>query len=287
MPEEIAEKFSLRSIRRGNPKDVSVSVSEFASWNDRRFKDASTLGALGWVNKDRMAERAIKSASPRKKERKSRAEILDKICSKVLSYAESATADDFAVINYLTSVADRSVVYPLAIICALHEYHHNNAAVISANNKERQINALKEKALAGLEAINEIQKLSAANLYSSSSLGKIDALHKRRLHELERHWSFAVRTLHPIRRNDATARERLFIYRIWQANMGIFRNSKTRAIQYFLLMEGIENQMDERNISKACAAFAEKYKDFSHSYHWRLFKHIRRNNCQGFDESYG
>lgn len=66
-----------------------------------------------------------------------------------------------------------------------------------------------------------------------------------------------IETLYPIKRNDKTSKERLFVFRIYRRHIDIFRSAKPEVIALLLELEGINNPIDARNIEKLCAQFRE------------------------------
>jgi hypothetical protein len=59
----------------------------------------------------------------------------------------------------------------------------------------------------------------------------------------------------PVARGGAMAAERLFVYRMWRANMAFVRKPKVDAIAALMSVDGFRHQYNHRTIERACAEF--------------------------------
>jgi hypothetical protein len=63
----------------------------------------------------------------------------------------------------------------------------------------------------------------------------------------------------PVTRSGKLARERLFVYRLWRANMRAARKSKPEAIAELMGMEGFGHQYDTRHVERICRRFSGNF----------------------------
>ena len=141
---------------------------------------------------------------------------------------------------------------------ALQEYFSGVAAeqVITAR-KQLPITAAKAQ-----KALREYFEQADVILSHDFSLGRLSTWHR-----LNRLREFAVNLPlceeQPLRRTDTRQNERLFVYRMWRANMQAVRGPRTEVIADLMSMDGFLHQYDSRTIEKQCKEFTGMYRQSS------------------------
>ncbi|QKM52177.1 hypothetical protein [Burkholderia glumae] len=162
------------------------------------------------------------------------------------------------VVNDFTSLKTPARMWWSCLISALHEYHYSEMADNVVKYRKNFSKTL-EQAAVGLKALERLaedpavmdvlemlpQHLSLRNIKNQSEVIQL-------LSSLNNPAS-----IYPIVRDDATARERFFVYRMHRANSRLFRSSKAEGIASLLLIEGFKVALDVRGINKLCRQFKE------------------------------
>lgn len=141
---------------------------------------------------------------------------------------------------------------------ALAEYFSGTAAeqIITAS-KQLPIAASKaEKALR--QYLEHAEVILAHDVPLLRPAGNYDL---ERLREFAR--SLPIRVEQPVRRADERRNERLFVYRMWRANMRAVRGPRTEVISQLMGLEGFQHQYDSRTIEKQCKDFSGTNKRLS------------------------
>jgi hypothetical protein len=147
------------------------------------------------------------------------------------------------------------------ICSSLNEYFHGEPP-IETSKKGKKISDLRAGIVKSLE---EHRRQIEEAILKSTDFWDYNPIHPRETENIDR----AIRQLtrraflpdelsHPIDRNDARAKEKLLIYRLWRYN----RRNKTFSCAVtcdLLYLEGIEHQYDERSIERLYAKYADNF----------------------------
>ena len=110
----------------------------------------------------------------------------------------------------------------------------------------KQIEALAKTAMEGMEAATKLAELAQRPATSA----------KRLTETIQRNIRICE-ARSPIKRFDATAKERHLAYRFWRGHKALFSEAKPRAIYRLLMVDGIKHQIDERALARLVKSFSE------------------------------
>ncbi|TCT10960.1 hypothetical protein [Paralcaligenes ureilyticus] len=282
IPNYLLERFSLEMLRAEDTGPAVGVALEVEKWFFANWMDSIKQPALCWLIDDRMVALANKRLSRKwvyPGEGAYARRLLHALTLEVDPEHYSNLSTCVLRWSKVQSTADRimpaSIQWYLCLLWALREYHYEPNTVPDFLDGLKQIRNLQEKVLAGFDAKREIDRMSARWTYGYTSYHSKSKKVERDIVRLDEQIEI-MRDALPIRRGGGTARERLLIYRLWQACRAITYRAKPGVIQYVLLAQGIENQIDERNVEKMCADF--KTKDRPSMYIRQLILDFRGDN---------
>lgn len=287
LPESLIRRLSSALMLADDQAPAMALIRDIERWESEQLDKALNTTAAKWLSTDPMIIRAYQAA------RKRVAgigpdEIVEMFYKRIRTCVP--VPDSHLLWVDLQSVRDTfykyTRVWMLALLRAFHEYHFKPDIIKQSVLTEKQLIVLKQAAADGAEALRQLELYALPmrpNLYSlhGSSREKINDRIDADLRRINRIYDDAKQLMPPIKRNDLTAKERLLVYRLWEAHTAIFRHHKPRAIQIILLTEGVENQIDERTVEKMCAGFKVSRKTSKTPYIRRLFAEIRGEKYRG------
>jgi hypothetical protein len=148
------------------------------------------------------------------------------------------------------------------VILALKEYHYVESAAAMTGARKTLTDNIRT-ALEGVRAIKRIM----GDENAMTAIRKLprrrqlmewsDYLMDRNLRGLEALAELDPSVIYPISRNDETAAERLFVYRIADVHQWHFRSDKVDTIADLMTMEGFRGRLGVRTIEKLCQKFRE------------------------------
>lgn len=288
LPHSLLSQFSNSMMLSDNRQSAIGLIKDIAQWDTEQLTRALKTTAAKWLKNDPMISRAYEAARKRVPGIGSD-EIIEylykDIRSGVAFRQPEALETDLRWVQ-VQSAKDSYYTFTrgwvLALLRAFHEYHFQVDIVRQSVLAEKQLMALRQLAISGAEALRDLERQGIGgrrrlhtSLHQSSS-DLVEYHFESQLRRINRFYENAQRLIQPIKRNDSTSKERLLVYRLWEAHSAIFRHHKPRAIQIILLTEGIKNQIDERSVEKMCAGFKADRKQPGHiNFIRNLFDDIR------------
>ncbi|WP_175935983.1 hypothetical protein [Burkholderia cepacia] len=150
-----------------------------------------------------------------------------------------------------------------SLVDALREYHYGDAAAIMAQRRKtyhqrinRVMDAIRSiREIASDDVAMELVRImyDGANPFARFKSKKFDEAGI--LQCLKDMSEVDPDVLYPISRLDGTARARVFVYRISEANWREFGSHKPAQIAELMSIEGFEVQLDQRTIERQCSSF--------------------------------
>lgn len=166
------------------------------------------------------------------------------------------------------------------IVAALDEYFYDDAMLIRAEQNRTKMEELEASILAGARSLRELTELATAEGGNAGALANLaDNYESTILHRLNRQLFELRKTLPPPIRQGETERERLLVFRFWQAHRWLFNASKSAALYELMTFQGVRS-IDRRNIDRACQAFAGHIsKAYVATQYRRLLQRIRAESA--------
>lgn len=173
-----------------------------------------------------------------------------------LGYGMFDFRDD--ILNCVWRYRPYGMKWTLALLPAYCEYFHQPNAVDEFIDQEKRIDALAKQAISGQNALLELAKIAShrGSKFVDEERARVRIDQLTRFVERARHE--AKNGAVPIARRDRTARERLLLWRLWNALKGTTGVVRPAAIKNLLRVEGVENEMDDKSVDVAIKKYNEQ-----------------------------
>lgn len=172
-----------------------------------------------------------------------------------------ASTNEFITLNYrLRRELSRIFGLPLlvkwriAVLQAFSEYQFTDRAREIAKSY-KAIPIFLQDAVDSVRRISlGLEAHSFRNVVDLQSLLQINL---ERLQEKLDDVPLNLQDLYPIKRNDKTAKERLFVHAMYRAHMRLLQKPRPDVISLLLELEGIASPLEVRQVEKLCAAYRQ------------------------------
>ena len=153
--------------------------------------------------------------------------------------------------------------WELMFCMTLRDYfYHNDTNYIEKNRQLTEL--LKETLRAGQSLtrfLETYQNTPTINIQNSRLLDAVSEI------ELELRLKTASDSIYPLSRNDATIKERLYIYRIWSWFINQSMGGMSSALVDFIHIDGIEHNLSKRTIDSHISLWTKELKNSKSSSH--------------------
>lgn len=167
--------------------------------------------------------------------------------------------EDTKLYKFLHKIFDMpSVVkWRIALVRGLVEYYFTeNATEVSKCHKQVPSELGEMKRL--LDQFHDVIQARFSKYNDIVDFSVLERSVERTIKILEDYFPEKIEDFYPIKRDDKTAKERLFVYWMIRAHRGLFRSPRPDAISLLLDLEGIQSPLDVRQVEKLCAAFKQQ-----------------------------
>lgn len=236
--------------------EAAEYLIEIETLRRRRWAEIELAPAWVWLTRQREFERAWNIVTGQRRrgrlsERRDQSPLKDRAnarVDKIFAGKESVSVHWVSWGGWHRDTPFRHV-WVVDCIRAVSEYLEGTAA-------SAMVRAARDFEKARLEAHRAVQRfldvqrqIDAYNVYGVRT-GPSRSLSSWLSHKGE--WDISAL---PLRRNDELARERLFVFRLWEMNTAFARSPKVEAIAELMGLEGFRHQYDVRTIERLCAGF--------------------------------
>lgn len=150
-----------------------------------------------------------------------------------------------------------------SLVDALREYHYGDAAMMMAQRRK----SYRQRIHCAMDAVKSLREIASDEIAMNLMRVMYDGLNpllRFKSHKFDEEGILRclkdmsevdADTLYPISRLDVTARARVFVYRMSEANWREFGFHKPAQIADLMLIEGFDVQLDQRTIERQCSNF--------------------------------
>lgn len=280
IPEILLERFSWEVLRSAERRPAIELIFQVLKWQYDNFIRSQNMPALRWLCDDGMICRAREkmfSRWPTVKTSELSERILERLLIRYASH-DLHYSDSYLRLNVVQSFIDDGQPLYIAewyfgLLWAFREYHHRSETATDYLANMRHIDDLRHKVQAGIAAKNELASMLGDDINPRHL--RLSMLYDREVKKEAEQMEFLTAYLKdrlPLKRRDGTIQERLLAFRIWQILKNIpryqpkGRRPKASVIQSVLMMSGVKNQFDERNLERMCVGFNKTARPFSVGY---------------------
>lgn len=145
----------------------------------------------------------------------------------------------------------------IALLKALIEYYFTDKA-FEISKCHKDLSKFLEETRNALHKAQNAIDVQFSKHNDILDFSRIDHQIQRAIKSLEqREFNLNVEHTYPIKRNNKTAKERLFIYRMERVHRTLFRSPRPEAISLLFDLEGFHHSFDTRQVEKMCASFKD------------------------------
>lgn len=271
LPDKLLGRFTWDYWSHDLGEEIAKSlIADTLDHHMTAYCKAGELPATKWLFGDRLVGLAYEAAHKKAKSEKNaieanRSDWIEYIYRALNEAKDSREEKDLIEINDAGIVLQEffdanfhpiGTRWSLALLPAFCEYFYRPNTVSLMLEQRKQIAKLEKEATSGADALRTLAAMikGAGGRINTAVDRPINAmaLASRRL-ALEAADTLAI----PIARNDKTARERLLLWRIWLGMQCARIKDSPTAIKRLLLVEGVENQIDDRATDSMLRGFRQ------------------------------